>query len=186
MIFERAFLAVFLATTLLLTSGLIADCARAETPSACAEWAADLVELKAHRWEAYYARTEQDREEIIEQLRAAGLHPKWLYLMLVESGGEASAQSGKGAAGPWQLTAATAAHYGCRDRSDIVESTAAAARYLRKLLRDFDGDEWSVAAAYNQGGHNLRAHGATSEARALADLVICLFSLDPLSIRSMD
>lgn len=109
MIFERAFLAVFAAVLLLLTSGLIADCARAETPAACAEWAADLVELKAHRWEAYYARTEQDREAIIEQLRAAGLHPKWIYLMLVESGGEASAQSGKGAAGPWQLTAATAA-----------------------------------------------------------------------------
>lgn len=186
MIFERAFLAVFIAAAILLASGLIADCARAETPSACSEWADDLVELKAGRWQHYFARTEREREHIIEALQDEGLPARWMYLMLVESGGKPTAESGKGASGPWQLTAATAAHYGCADRSDINESTRAAARYIKKLLQDFGGDEWKAIAAYNQGGHNLRKHGPAKEARALADLVACLFHRDPLFLSGME
>lgn len=186
MIFEKAFFAVFFTALALIASGLVVECARAETPSACSEWADDLVELKSGRWQYYFARTERDREQIIEALQDEGLPSKWLYLMLVESGGKPTARSDKGASGPWQLTAATAAHYGCRDRSDITESTRAAARYIRKLLKDFNGDEWKAIAAYNQGGHNLRKHGPAREARALADLVLCLFHRDPLFLIGME
>jgi membrane-bound lytic murein transglycosylase MltF len=108
------------------------------------------------------------------------LHPKWLYLMLSESGGKLDAVSKHGAVGPWQLTSLIARKYGCSDRKDPVQSTIAAASYIKKLLIDFNGDEKKVIMAYNMGGSNLRKYGPTREARNLSELVICLFKTDPL------
>jgi hypothetical protein len=44
-------------------------------------------------------------------------------------------------------------------------STRAAASYLKDLSTRFKGDD--IIAAWNQGGHNLKKHGITTEARGL-------------------
>lgn len=149
----------------------------------CQQWAYEAVtERTAIRGE----RAEQWIAEAERALSDVGLHPKWLYLMLEESGGRHAACSPVGAFGPWQLTLATARRYGCTDRTDPYTSTLAAGRYIQHLLQDFRGDERNVVMAYNMGGANLRKHGPTKAAEALAELVTCAFRVDPLSLRSAE
>ena len=124
--------------------------------------------------------------EAEQALYDLGLEQKWLYLMLEESGGRHEACSPVGACGPWQLTDSTARAYGCTDRTDPYTATLAAGRYIQHLLEDFDGDERSVVMAYNMGGANLRKHGPTKAAKALAELVTCAFRIDPLFLRSKE
>lgn len=101
-------------------------------------------------------------------LRTHGVPTDLVAVILVESGGRATALSPKGARGLWQLMPDTARHYGLRvdeiqdDRLDLFKATDAAARYLHDLYAQF-GD-WRLAlAAYNTGEANvvsavLRAH----------------------------
>jgi membrane-bound lytic murein transglycosylase D len=101
-------------------------------------------------------------------LRSHGIPAELAAVILVESGGRATALSPKGARGLWQLMPDTARRYGLvvdqskDDRIDLFKSTDAAARYLHDLYAQF-GD-WKLAlAAYNTGGGNvasaiLRAH----------------------------
>lgn len=84
---------------------------------------------------------------------------------------------------PWAYEAVTGR---TAARADPYTATLAAGRYIQHLLEDFDGDERSVVMAYNMGGTNLRKHGPTKAARALAELVTCAFRIDPLFLRSMD
>lgn len=121
-----------------------------------------------------------------QALTDIGLPQRWLYLMLEESGGKVQVCSSVGACGPWQLTQATARRYGCTDRTDPYSATLAAGRYIKHLLEVFDGDERSVVMAYNMGGTNLRKHGPTREAKALAELVMCAFEVDPLGFNSLE
>lgn len=149
----------------------------------CPQWAYEAVtERTAVRGE----RAGQWIDEAERALLDVGLHQKWLYLMLEESGGRHTACSDRGACGPWQLTLATARRYGCADRSDPYTATLAAGRYIQHLLQDFHGDERRVVMAYNMGGANLRKHGPTKAAKALAELVTCAFRVDPLSLRSVE
>ena len=149
----------------------------------CQPWAYEAV---TGRTEARAERAGRWIDEAEQALYDLGLEQKWLYLMLEESGGRYEACSPVGACGPWQLTAATAARYGCTDRTDPYTATLAAGRYIKKLLEDFDGDERLAVMAYNMGGANLRKHGPTKAAKALAELVMCAFRVDPLFLRSMD
>jgi soluble lytic murein transglycosylase-like protein len=120
--------------------------------------------------------------EVEQALADIGLPRKWIYLMLEESGGKYEACSPAGACGPWQLTESTARAYGCADRTDPRTATVAAGRYIQHLLEVFDGDERSVVMAYNMGGTNLRKRGPTKAAKALAGLVMCAFTVDPLNL----
>ena len=149
----------------------------------CQQWAYEAV---TGRTEARAERAGQWIAEAEQALYDLGLEQKWLYLMLEESGGKYEACSPVGACGPWQLTQATARRYGCTDRTDPYTATLAAGRYIQHLLEDFDGDERIVVMAYNMGGANLRKHGPTKAAKALAELVMCAFRVDPLFLRSMD
>lgn len=131
------------------------------------------------RWISYVENLKDsgDLNVVWETLEREKLPQKFVWLMLVESGGKRDACSIKGASGLWQLTEQIATHYGCFDRSDAESSTTAAARYLRKLLRDFGGDEWAAIVGYNMGGTNYRNVGnPTSEAEILANTVTCLMN----------
>jgi soluble lytic murein transglycosylase-like protein len=95
-------------------------------------------------------------------LRSYGVPDDLSAVILVESGGRASALSPKGARGLWQLMPDTARRYGLRvddaqdDRLDLFRATDAAARYLHDLYGQF-GD-WKLAlAAYNTGEVNVGA-----------------------------
>lgn len=152
----------------------------------CSRWSDELSERRMFRYEQYFTRNHPEAERVLAILGDEGVPARYFYLMLAESNARSDAESQAGAVGSWQLTVATARRYGCTDRENLEESTRAAARYLAKLRNDFNGDDWMVIAAYNQGGHNLRANGPTNEARSLADFVTCLFIKDPFFLDSME
>lgn len=72
-------------------------------------------------------------------------------ICFMESRYHIDAVSPKGARGPMQFTADTAARYGLRDPHDPEEAIDAAARYFRDLLRKFGGRIDLALAAYNAG-----------------------------------
>ena len=87
------------------------------------------------------------------------------YIPIVESAmAEDVEESAAGAAGPWQMTAATARAYGLKvdgavdERKDLVKSTAASCRYLKDLILDFgSGSSVMLAlAAYNGGAGKVK------------------------------
>lgn len=101
-------------------------------------------------------RLQQLRPIIEPILREEQVPTDLAAIVLVESGGQPTALSLKGARGLWQFMPDTARRYGLivtpeRDeRLDVGRSTHAAGRYLRDLYRQFGN--WELAfAAYNAG-----------------------------------
>ena len=82
------------------------------------------------------------------------------YLAIIESALNPVAVSRAGAVGLWQFMLGTAKHIGLEvttfidERRDVLRSTDAAARYLKKLY-DIYGDWHLVIAAYNCGPGNV-------------------------------
>ena len=86
-------------------------------------------------------------------LRRRDLPTDLKYVAVIESALDPTAESWAGARGLWQFMPETAAEYGLDSLTveDPAASTAAAARYLRRLTRMFKGDHQLALAAYNCG-----------------------------------
>lgn len=106
----------------------------------------------------YLNRIQPILDKVAGILDAEGVPRYFIFLALAESGGDPLNVSPKGAAGLWQLMPSTARAYGITpsDRLDVEKSTRAAARYIRHLLDEFNGDLLWTVAAYNAGGGNLK------------------------------
>ena len=95
-----------------------------------------------------------------------GLQPGTLQAIygLESNYGKNAGTSSAGAKGPFQLMPGTAKQYGVTDTSSFNQEALAAAMYMKKLMRMFNGDVRKALAAYNWGEGNLQkdiaAHGA--------------------------
>ena len=95
---------------------------------------------------------------IAESATRHGIDPRILRVMCyLESRFRLNAISPKGARGPMQFMPETAARYGLTNPHDPKAAIDAAARYVRDLLRQFDGRIDLVLAAYNAGEGTVEA-----------------------------
>ena len=116
-------------------------------------------------------RSERYLHHIVEALERNAMPLDLALLPIFESAYDPFAYSRKRAAGLWQIIPGTGRELGLRQdrwydaRRDVLQSTEAALRYLRRLEQQFEGDWLLAVAGYNAGG------GAVSRAlrRAAAD-----------------
>ena len=91
---------------------------------------------------------------------AYGLQRELVYAVIeVESGWNARAVSGAGAAGLMQLMPGTAAEFRVRNRFDIAENIRGGVAYLAWLMACFGGDMRLAVASYNAGHRRILRHG---------------------------
>jgi len=100
-------------------------------------------------------------EPLIERAaRTHGVEAALLYALIeVESGFEVDAVSPKGATGLAQMMPATAARYGKFNLLSAEQNIEVSTRYLRDLLRMFDGNMQLALAGYNAGENAVIRHG---------------------------
>ena len=92
--------------------------------------------------------------------RAYKVDESWLRAVAhAESGFDAGAVSPKGAQGVMQLMPGTAREYRVANPFSSADSIDGGARYLRDLLRRYEGDLTLAAAAYNAGIGAVQKHG---------------------------
>jgi len=89
---------------------------------------------------------------INDAARTYGLDPKLVHAVIrAESGYNANAISSKGAIGLMQLIPATAQRYGVQDSYDPGQNIHGGTRYLRDLMKMFNGNLELAIAGYNAG-----------------------------------
>jgi soluble lytic murein transglycosylase-like protein len=88
--------------------------------------------------------------------RDLGVDPRLIHAVIwQESKYKPSAESHVGAQGLMQLMPAAAQRFGCEDRNDAGQNVTAGTKYLRWLLKRFDGNVTLALAAYNAGEGNV-------------------------------
>ncbi|MFL6257665.1 MAG: lytic transglycosylase domain-containing protein [Pyrinomonadaceae bacterium] len=88
--------------------------------------------------------------------RNVGVDPRLIHAVIwQESKYKTDAESHVGAQGLMQLMPAAAKRFGCEDRNDIESNVVAGTKYLRVLLKRFDGNVTLALAAYNAGEGNV-------------------------------
>ena len=81
-----------------------------------------------------------------------GVDPRFIHAVIwQESKYKIEAESHAGAVGLMQLMPATAERFGCTDRSDPAANIAAGTKYLKWLLKRFEGNVALALAGYNAG-----------------------------------
>ena len=76
-----------------------------------------------------------------------------------ESGGNSMARSNKGAKGLMQLMDSTAKEMGVKNAYNGEQNVMGGAKYLKQLLKKYDGDEQLALAAYNAGQGAVEQYG---------------------------
>jgi soluble lytic murein transglycosylase-like protein len=85
-----------------------------------------------------------------------GVDPRLIHAVIwQESKYKNDAVSHVGAQGLMQLMPATAKRFGCEDANDAESNVNAGVKYLRVLLKRFDGDVTLALAGYNAGEGNV-------------------------------
>jgi len=93
---------------------------------------------------------------IVHAGRAQGVDPRLIHAVIwQESKYKPAAASHAGAQGLMQLMPAAAERFGCEDRNDAESNVTAGTKYLRWLLKRFDGNVTLALAAYNAGEGNV-------------------------------
>lgn len=88
--------------------------------------------------------------------RNLGVDPRLIHAVIwQESKYKPAAVSHAGAQGLMQLMPAAAQRFGCDDRNDAEQNVKAGTKYLRWLLKRFDGNVTLALAAYNAGEGNV-------------------------------
>ncbi|MBN2053705.1 lytic transglycosylase domain-containing protein [bacterium] len=122
----------------------------------------------------------QVEEALTQAADRHGLNPALLKaLAQVESGFNPLAVSPAGAEGVLQLMPATARRFAVDNSFDLAQNIEGSCKYLRELMRMFDGDLPKVLAAYNAGEQNVISYGGIppfDETRAFVTDVLELFS----------
>ena len=144
-----AIIALFLFTNV---TGLLFNIAFA--PSVNAEVKAEIVAFDENYIPADVPTSgNHDLDVII--LRAGkqyGVDPRLLHAVIwQESKYKPQARSGAGAQGLMQMIPATARRFGCADVNDPEANVQAGTRYLRFLLKRFNGNVSLALAGYNAG-----------------------------------
>ena len=88
-----------------------------------------------------------------------GVDPRLIHAVIwQESKYKPAAVSHAGAQGLMQLMPAAAKRFKCEDRNDPAQNVAAGTKYLRWLLKRFDGDVTLALAGYNAGEGSVDKH----------------------------
>lgn len=89
---------------------------------------------------------------IFEAAEREGVDPRFIHAVIwQESRYIADARSHAGAVGLMQLMPAAAERFGCEDRKDPASNIAAGTKYLKWLLKRFEGNVELALAGYNAG-----------------------------------
>ena len=97
---------------------------------------------------------------ILKTGKQYGVDPRLIHAVIwQESKYKPSAESHVGAQGLMQLMPATAKRFKCDDANDPAKNVEAGTKYLRWLLKRFNGDIVLALAGYNAGEGNVDKHG---------------------------
>lgn len=115
-----------------------------------------------------------------------GVDPFLIYCtMSQESGFTAGATSPKGAQGLMQLMPGTAARYGVTNPYDVAQSIMGGTRYLKDLLKMFNGRVDLALAGYNAGEGAVMKYGNNvppyNETRNYVKLILKRYTKKPTS-----
>ena len=103
---------------------------------------------------------DRDLDRIIMRVgEREGVDPRLIHAVIwKESRYKNDAVSHVGAQGLMQLMPAAAKRFNCADRSDAESNIEAGTKYLRWLLKHFDGDVALALAGYNAGEGSVEKH----------------------------